>query len=91
MRKRIIATISGRVQGVGYRAFVLRYARALRLSGSVRNLPSGQVEVIAEGEEEDLHHLIALLRQGPAAARVNAVEVKWEEATGAYSIFYIAG
>lgn len=89
MRKRIVALVSGRVQGVGYRAFVLRYARALGLDGSVRNLPSGQVEVIAEGEEPQLQQLLTLLRQGPPAARVTDVTVQWGEATGASSGFRI--
>ncbi|MCS6950466.1 MAG: acylphosphatase [Armatimonadota bacterium] len=90
MRKRMVATVSGRVQGVGYRAFVLRYARALGLSGSVRNLPSGQVEVVAEGDEQQLQQLLTLLRQGPPAARVTEVSVQWGEATGADSDFRIA-
>ncbi|MDW8105698.1 MAG: acylphosphatase, partial [Armatimonadota bacterium] len=75
---------------VGYRAFVLRYARALGLSGSVRNLPSGQVEVVAEGDEQQLQQLLTLLRQGPPAARVTEVSVQWGEATGADSDFRIA-
>lgn len=91
MRKRIVALVSGRVQGVGYRAFVLRYARALGLSGSVRNLPSGQVEVIAEGEEPTLQQLLALLKQGPPAARVTEVSVQWGEAANAEGGFRIAG
>lgn len=89
MRKRMVAIVSGRVQGVGYRAFVLRYARALGLSGSVCNLPSGQVEVIAEGEELHLQQLLTLLKQGPPAARVTEVSVRWGEATDADSDFRI--
>lgn len=91
MQKRIVATVSGRVQGVGYRAFVVRYARALGLRGSVRNLPSGQVEVIAEGEEGALHQLVTLLRQGPPAARVSDVQVQWGEATNLSGGFYVSG
>ncbi len=80
MRRRMVAIVSGRVQGVGYRAFVVRYARALGLDGSVRNLPSGQVEVIAEGDEKALQQLLTLLREGPPAARVTSVSVQWGEA-----------
>lgn len=90
MRKRMVALVSGRVQNVGYRAFVLRYARALGLSGTVRNLPSGQVEVIAEGDEKSLEHLLALLKQGPPAARVTDVSVQWEDASGTETGFHIA-
>ncbi|MCS6829459.1 MAG: acylphosphatase [Armatimonadota bacterium] len=90
MRKRIVAIVSGRVQGVGYRAFVVRYARALGLDGSVRNLPSGQVEVVAEGNEKALNQLLTLLKQGPPAARVSEVSVQWGDATGANNGFHIA-
>lgn len=90
MRKRMVAVVSGRVQNVGYRAFVLRYARALGLSGTVRNLPSGQVEVIAEGDEKTLNQLLTLLRQGPPAARVTDVSVQWGDATGIEDGFRIA-
>ncbi len=90
MRKRMVALVSGRVQNVGYRAFVLRYARALGLDGTVRNLPSGQVEVIAEGDEKSLNQLLTLLRQGPPAARVTDVSVQWGDATGISSGFHIA-
>lgn len=90
MRKRMVAVVSGRVQNVGYRAFVLRYARALGLSGTVRNLPSGQVEVIAEGDEKTLNQLLTLLRQGPPAARVTDVSVQWGGATGIEDGFRIA-
>lgn len=90
MRKKMVAVVSGRVQNVGYRAFVLRYARALGLSGTVRNLPSGQVEVIAEGDEKTLHQLLTLLRQGPPAARVTDISVQWGDATGTENGFHIA-
>jgi acylphosphatase len=90
MRKKMVALVSGRVQNVGYRAFVLRYARALGVSGTVRNLPSGQVEVIAEGDEKTLNQLLALLKQGPPAARVTDVLVQWGDATGVEDGFHIA-
>lgn len=79
MRKKMVAIVSGRVQGVGYRAFVVRYARALGLDGSVRNLPTGQVEVVAQGDDRALNQLLTLLRQGPPAARVTNVSVQWGE------------
>jgi acylphosphatase len=90
MRKKMVALVSGRVQNVGYRAFVLRYARALGVSGTVRNLPSGQVEVIAEGDEKTLNQLLTLLKQGPPAARVTDVSVQWGDATGDENGFHIA-
>lgn len=67
-------TVHGRVQGVGYRYFVLRQAEALGVSGYARNLPDGRVEVVAEGPEEVLADLERRLREGPGFARVEGVE-----------------
>jgi acylphosphatase len=66
--------VSGRVQGVGYRYFTLRSAEALGVSGFVRNLEDGRVEVIGEASEEVLAEFEGKLRQGPAFSAVSAVE-----------------
>jgi acylphosphatase len=66
--------VSGRVQGVGYRYFVLRQADALGVSGFARNRPDGSVEVIAEGGPGELAALEERLREGPAFAEVASVE-----------------
>jgi acylphosphatase len=65
--------VTGRVQGVGFRWFVERRARALGLAGWVRNLPDGSVEVAAAGDDAALDALRATLREGPSGARVMAV------------------
>jgi acylphosphatase len=65
--------VSGRVQGVGYRYFVLREAGTLGVSGYARNQPDGSVEVVAEGGSEALAELEARLREGPAFAEVTGV------------------
>jgi acylphosphatase len=65
--------VSGIVQGVGYRYFVERVSLRLRLTGYVRNLSDGRVEVYAAGDEDSLQALRAELRRGPAAASVTAV------------------
>jgi acylphosphatase len=67
-------TVLGRVQGVGYRYFVLRLADRLGVTGFARNLPDGSVEVVAEGEEAVLEELKAGLERGPAFASVSGVE-----------------
>jgi len=90
MRKRIHGTVSGRVQGVFFRATTRDRARALGLSGWVRNLPDGRVEFVAEGEEDDLRALVSFLRVGPPGARVDALEVEWSEPRGEEG-FYIKG
>jgi acylphosphatase len=65
--------VSGRVQGVGYRYFVLRQAGALGVTGFARNLADGSVEVIAEGADQPLADLEVRLREGPAFSEVTAV------------------
>ena len=71
------AHVSGSVQGVGFRFFVMQEARRLGLAGRVRNLPDGRVEVRARGEQGALEQLVLALRQGPRLARVSGVNVEW--------------
>ena len=66
--------VSGRVQGVGFRYFVQEAAMVEGLAGWVRNLPSGAVEVLAEGDAEALERFARQLARGPAMARVDNVE-----------------
>lgn len=81
--------VSGRVQGVGFRYFTLEVARRANLSGVVRNLPDGRVEVLAEGEAPSIDQLEARLRQGPSRARVSHVEIDGLPVTGRDSGFQI--
>ena len=83
------AMVYGFVQGVFFRDFVDRKAIQLGLSGYVRNLPGGNVEVLAEGERKKLEELITCLKVGPPAARVKRVVTSWSEYTGSYSGFRI--
>ncbi len=89
MKKRVHVWVSGRVQGVFFRAGARDVARRHGLTGFARNLPDGRVEVVAEGEEEDLRALVEYCRRGPPAARVDAVEVVWEEPEGEFSGFAV--
>ena len=66
--------VRGRVQGVGYRYFVMREAAALGVSGFARNLPDGTVEVIAEAAEDVLAEFEGRLREGPSFASVSALD-----------------
>lgn len=66
--------VHGRVQGVGYRYFVMRQAEALGVSGFARNLPDGRVEVVAEGSDDVLARFEEGLREGPAFAGVAGVD-----------------
>ncbi len=73
--KRIHAKVTGRVQGVFYRASTLDTARALGLTGWVKNMPDGSVELEAQGPEEKIQQLVVWLNQGPPHARVSNVHV----------------
>ncbi len=81
--------ISGIVQGVFFRANTLKVAKKLGLKGFVRNLPDGRVEAVFEGEEEAVKKAIEWCRRGPSLARVDKVEVIWEEPKGEFEDFYI--
>ena len=84
---RLKAKVYGIVQGVGYRAFVCRHARALGVKGYVRNLYDGSVEVVAEGPEEVLGILLKALRTGPQRARIEEIQVEWQDAEGSFTGF----
>ena len=81
--------ISGRVQGVGFRYFTRDAATREGLTGWVRNLPDGRVEVLVEGEAEAVTRIERALRAGPRGARVDTVYVDTEPAGGRYRGFDI--
>ncbi len=81
--------ISGKVQGVFYRVVCQEVAQELGLTGWVRNLPTGQVEVLAQGEKEKIEKLIEWCKKGPSGARVNDVDVIWENISEKVSDFSI--
>jgi acylphosphatase len=77
MARRVRVVVTGRVQNVGFRMFVLERARAWGLAGWVRNVPGGrQVEFEAEGDEHAVERLLAAVRAGPSGARVDDVAVE---------------
>jgi len=84
------AYISGIVQGVGYRYFAYRQANALGLTGYVRNLPDGRVEVFAEGEKDKLEKFLGYLRMGPSFSHVEDIQIEWFEQFPKYSRFDIS-
>jgi acylphosphatase len=83
--------VRGRVQGVGFRWFVEREARALGISGWVRNNSDGSVEVLASGTQEQLFGLRSRLQQGPRAARVDNVEESEAKPIAGLNTFRIEG
>jgi acylphosphatase len=87
--KRLKAVVSGRVQGVGFRYFVQRAASEAGLTGWVRNLRDGRVELVAEGDDRSMLELTAALRRGPPSSFVSDLDAEWTAATGEFDDFGI--
>ena len=87
--QRLHATVRGRVQMVGFRAFTQRRAVVLGLKGYVRNAFDETVEVVAEGPHQQLETLLGDLRRGPSGAYVTAVDTEWNDATGEFQSFRV--
>jgi acylphosphatase len=90
-RRRLKAEIVGDVQGVGFRFFAERHARALGLEGYVRNRYDGAVEVEAEGSSAALDQFLNELRHGPRLARVQDLRVTWLPYKGDLGPFGVRG
>jgi len=88
-KARLHAMVEGVVQGVGFRYFVTNYADELQLTGWVRNLWDGRVEVMAEGPKTTLEILAKHLQEGPRGAHVSKVELQWEAATNEFKDFKV--
>jgi len=87
VRVRVFA--SGRVQGVAYRFFAEKYAGRMGITGWVRNLPDGRVEVLAEGSGKNIEAFLERLREGPHLARVDGFAVRREASTGEFHDFQV--
>jgi acylphosphatase len=87
---RLHAFIDGRVQGVGFRYFIVEKAELLQVTGWVRNTFDGQVEVTAEGPRPVLDRFLVYLRHGPPVAYIINVQTSWLPANGEFSHFEIA-
>ena len=81
--------VSGRVQGVFFRAYTRETAMALKLTGWVRNLPDGRVETVFEGEDTNVQSMLEWCKKGPPHALVNDVEVAEEPWSGEFRDFRI--
>jgi acylphosphatase len=88
--KRIHITVSGVVQGVGFRMYARQEARRLGLRGYVRNVASGAVEIVAEGDGGQIDQLVEWARRGPPSAWVESVAVVPSEPTNEYTAFDIS-
>ncbi len=88
-QKRIHLVVRGRVQGVYFRASAQREARRLGLTGWVKNRNDNAVELVAEGEEDQVKDFLSWAQHGPSSARVDKVETRWRSYTGEYPDFRI--
>jgi acylphosphatase len=79
--------VKGRVQGVGFRAYVESIARQVNVTGWVRNVGYSTVEAVAEGERAKVEQFIELMKQGPRASRVDESRIEWEDVTGEFREF----
>ena len=86
---RAVFVITGSVQGVGFRWYVLQAARALGVTGEVRNRTDGAVVVEAEGAREAIEKLLETAREGPVMAMVTQVDVSWSEGVAQFREFRI--
>lgn len=89
MKARCYVLISGRVQGVFFRQNTLERAKSLSLKGWVRNTEDGKVEAVFEGEKEKIEKILEWAKKGPTLARVDNLEVKWEDFKGEFEDFEI--
>lgn len=89
MKKRVHILVSGRVQGVFFRANSKHFAEKLGLTGWARNLEDGRVEIVAEGEEENLVNFVALVKRGPITAKVEEAKVEWASPSNEFNDFQI--
>ena len=87
---RVHVFVDGRVQGVAYRFYAEKHASSLRITGWVRNLADGRVEILAEGSAKQIGTFLERLKEGPSLARVEGFEVRREQPTGEFRDFRIA-
>jgi len=89
MTRKVKILVTGRVQGVYFRAFTQNKAKQLSVSGSVKNLPDGRVEIIAQADEMLIEKLVKWCHKGPVTARVDHVEIIELEPDAEFTSFAI--
>lgn len=88
--KRINVLFSGTVQGVGFRFTAERIAKYFDITGYVRNLPSGKVEIVAEGEDNVLKDFLKAVQESSMQRYIRGADVSWSDAEGRFKSFGIA-
>jgi len=87
--RRVHVWVEGRVQAVGFRAFVLQNAMQIGVTGWVRNVGYDTVEAVAEGTEEQIENFLQIVKRGPLGSRVDSSREEWEQATGEFASFRV--
>lgn len=87
--KRVRVWVSGRVQGIFFRANTRRKAMDLNLKGWVKNLDDGRVEAVIEGKDSDVKKMLEFMQKGPLGARVTKFDIKEEKYKGEFEFFEI--
>ena len=87
VRARVL--ISGLVQGVGFRYFVTSRAEQYPITGYVRNLDTGSVEIVAEGDKEQVYGFLRAVRTGPAHAEIISFQTEWSNYEGKFEDFFV--
>lgn len=86
---RVHIFVSGLVQGIFFRSSTKKTAQKLGAVGWVRNLPDSRVEIVAEGEKQKIEELVEWVKEGPAVARVDNLDVEYEEYKGEFNSFEV--
>lgn len=89
MKKAAKLIVQGTVQGVFFRQFVKEHADNLKLRGFVRNLENGEVEIIAEGQQEQIERLVGFLKKGPEHSQIRNVKIEERKWSGEFEGFKI--
>jgi len=89
MEERVRVLVYGKVQGIGYRSFVRKYAKMLGLKGYVRNLPENKVEAVFCGDKKDIERMIEIMKKNHPLAEVKDIKVEKIDIETNFSDFHI--
>ena len=89
MEEKVRVLVYGRVQGIGYRSFVKKYAKMLGLKGYVRNLPENRVEAVFCGDKKDIEKMIEIMKRNHPLAEVKDIKVEKIDTETNFSDFHI--
>ena len=88
-KRRLHVWVKGRVQGVGFRAFVQQNAVQIGVTGWVRNVGYDTVEAVVEGTNEQIDDFLRMVKRGPMSSRVDQSREEWEQVTGEFDSFRV--